>query len=249
MATVLKAGAAGPRVLALQTLLTHNVTGRRFYHGRLDGEFAGLTGQACVRAKFILGYAVRGCQPVAGDLLIAFLSGKRKTTPAMQARAHRRAQPKPKPPEKTMQQKALAYMHAHIGEHESPPGSNHCPATVEWGHGDIPWCCVLCSLSYIHAGSTAFSAKAYRHQSVPALLADAQAGRNGLSITHSPAHGDLVVWNYPGGSAADHVTEFDEWLEGHTIFSDIGGNEGTSGIVKRDVNHVTYVRAFIRVGH
>lgn len=247
MPTTLNAGDKGPRVLALQKLLVSNVTKRQFYHGKLDSEFGALTGQACVRAKFILGYAVRGCQPVAGDLLIAYLSGKRAPSDAMKARAKRRAQPKPKPPAKTVQQKAMAYMHAHLGEHESPAGSNHCPATVEWGHGNMPWCCVICSLSYIHAGSTAFSAKAYRHQSVPALLADAQAGRNGLSITRNPVHGDLTVWNYPGGSAADHVTEFDEWLEGRTIFSDIGGNEGSSGVVKADVNHRTYVRAFIHV--
>jgi len=79
------------------------------------------------------------------------------------------------------------------------------------------------------------------------MLADAQAGRNGLVITKSPVRGDIIVWNYPGGSAADHTTMFGEWEEGRTIFSDIGGNEGASGVVKADVNHRTYVRAFIHV--
>lgn len=247
MSTILNAGDEGPRVLALQKLLVHNVTRRQFYHGKLDGDFGALTGQACVRAKFILGYAVRGCQPVAGQMLIAFLSGKRKITPAMQARAHRRTQPKPKPLEKTMQEKAWAYMHAHLGDHESPPGSNHCPATVTWGHGDMAWCNVIVSLAYINAASHAFSAVAQRFQYVPGMLADAQAGKNGLVITKSPVRGDLTVWNYPGGGNADHTTMFGEWEEGHTIFSDIGGNEGSSGVVKADVNHRTYVRAFIHV--
>ena len=249
MSTILKAGARGPRVLALQKLLVTNTTGHRFYHGPLDGEFGPLTGQACSRAKFILGYALRGCRPIAGRLLIAFLSGKRKITPAMQARAHRRAQPKPKPkpPEQTMREKAWAYMHAHLGDHESPPRSNHCPATVTWGHGDMAWCNVLVSLAYINAASHAFSAKSQRFQYVPGMLADAQAGHNGLVITKSPIRGDLVVWNYPGGGNADHTTMFGEWEEGHTIFSDIGGNEGANGVVKADVNHVTYVRAFIHV--
>jgi len=49
----------------------------------------------------------------------------------MKARAKRRAQPKPAPPAKTLQQKAWADMRAHLGEHESPPGSNQCPDTVE----------------------------------------------------------------------------------------------------------------------
>jgi len=39
-----------------------------------------------------------------------------------------------------------------------------------------------------------------------------------------------------GGGNADHTTMFGEWEEGHTIFSDIGGNEGSSGVVKADVN-------------
>jgi hypothetical protein len=253
MATVLKAGAAGPRVLALQKLLVHNVTGHMFYHGRLDGEFGwsgngGLTGQACVRAKWRLGYAVKSCQPVAGALLIAYLSGKRVPTADMKARTHRRAQPKPEPPAKTLQQKAWADMHAHLGEHESPPGSNHCPDTVEWGHGDMAWCGVRCSLAYIHAGeSVAFSKSAGRFQYVPGLLESARQGHYGLSITKSPMRGDLVVWDYPPTGGADHVTMFGEWEEGHTIFSDIGGNEGSSGICKADVNHRTYVRAFIRV--
>lgn len=50
-----------------------------------------------------------------------------------------------------------------------------------------------------------------------------------------------------GGGNADHTTMFGEWEEGHTIFSDIGGNEGSTGVVKADVNHRTYVRAFIHV--
>jgi hypothetical protein len=40
---------------------------------------------------------------------------------------------------------------------------------------------------------------------------------------------------------------FGEWEEGHTVFYDIGGNEGSSGVVKADVNHRTYVRALIHV--
>lgn len=48
--------------------------------------------------------------------------------------------------------------------------------------------------------------------------------------------------------SGDHTTMFGEWEEGHTIFSDIGGNEGANGVVKADVNHRAYVRAFIHVG-
>lgn len=147
---------------------------------------------------------------VAGDLLIAYLSGKRAPSDAMKVRAKRRAQPKPKPPAKTLQQKAWADMVAHLGEHESPAGSNHCPDTVEWGHGNMPWCNVRVSLAYIHAGSVAFSAAKYRFQLVSAMLEDAKQGRNGLVITKSPTRGDIIVWDYPGGSAADHTTMFGE---------------------------------------
>lgn len=34
-----------------------------------------------------------------------------------------------------------------------------------------------------------------------------------------------------------------------TTAVDIGGNEGNAGIVKRDVNSLGYVLAFIRVAH
>lgn len=247
MAKILKAGSTGPRVLALQKLLVTNVTRSRFYHGRLDGEFGDLTGQACVRAKFTLGYAMRSCRPVAGDILTALLSGKRVPSAEMKVRAKRRAQRRPGPPEKTMREKAWAYMVAHQGDHESPPGSNHCPATVAWGHGDMAWCNVLVSLAYIRAASHAFSIVTQRFQFVPGMLADALAGKNGLVITKSPVRGDIIVWNYPGGGNADHTTMFGEWEEGRTLFSDIGGNEGANGVVKADVNHRTYVRAFIRV--
>ena len=245
MSKILKRGDKGPEVKALQLLLANdphspNAANTKFYHGAIDGDFRGLTGQACVRAKFKLGYAARGCQPVAGALLIAYLTGKRAPTAVMRKAAARRRKDHPA-------QKAWADMVAHLGEHESPPGSNHCPDTVEWGHGDMSWCNVRVSLSYIHAGSTAFSKDRQRFQYVPAMLADAQAGRNGLVITHNPVRGDIVVWDYPGGGPADHTTEFGEWVEGRTLFRDIGGNEGANGIVKADVNHRTYVRAFIHV--
>jgi len=246
MPRILTPGDHGPRVLALQKLLVHNFTGRRFYYGKIDGLFGPLTRQASVRAKFWLGY--RTCEPVAGDLLMSFLSGRRGLTSAMRTRTIARSKPRPTPPAPSLQQTAFAYMRAHLGEHEDPPGSNHCLATVEWGHGNMPWCNVLVSLANIHAGSTAFSAKAYRFQLVSAMLEDARGGKNGLVVTRSPHHGDIVVWDYPGGSSADHTTMFNEWLDGgRRLFSDIGGNEGQSGVVKADVNHVNFVRAWIHV--
>jgi len=239
-------GDHGPRVKALQELLVHNHTGRRFYYGKLDGQFGALTRQACARAKWWLGYST--CEPVAGDLLEGFLTGKRALTAAMKQRVVQRKKPRPRPPEKTLQQRAFADMRAHLGEHEMPAGSNHCPDTVEWGHGAMPWCNVRVSLSYIHAGSTAFSKSAQRFQLVSAMLEDAKAGKHGLVVTQHPVHGDVIVWDYPGGSSADHTTEFNEWLDsGHTMFSDIGGNEGLSGVCKADVNNFAFVRAFIHV--
>ena len=249
MSDSLHAGDHGPKVLALQKLLVHNVTGRRFYYGALDGDFGRLTQQGCSRAKWWLGYIASQCDPVAGELLASFLSGKRAETAAMKARVTARKKPKPPAPAQTLQQKAFADMRAHLGEHELPAGSNHCPDTVEWGHGDMPWCNVRVSLAYMHAGSTAFSPKLYRYQLVSAMLEDARAGMHGLVITHHPVHGDIVVWDYPGGGNADHTTMFNEWLDGTSIFSDIGGNEGNAGVCKADVNHVAFVEAWIHVQH
>lgn len=120
---------------------------------------------------------------VARGLLIALTSSERAQTVAMKKRAKRRAPPKPKTPEKTFLEKTWADMRAQLGEHESPPGSNHCPDTGECGRGDMPWCNVRVSLAYIHAGSDAFSVARYRFQLVSAMLEDAKAGRNGLVIT------------------------------------------------------------------
>lgn len=88
--TVTKPFTRGSDVRHLQELLQR----RKWLGGKLDGVYGPATAQAVYHAKLLLGYGKP--DQVAGDVLVAYLSGKKKPTAAMRARARRLATVKPK---------------------------------------------------------------------------------------------------------------------------------------------------------
>lgn len=235
----------GEDVRALQRDLHRNPYGD-FYRFKVDGGYGPVTAHRVAAAKWHLGYP--SFEPVAGPQLMGLLTGAKPLPAAYQKRrAARQAAPKPKPhPEATMAHKALNWALGTVGQHENPPGSNHCPATVAWGHGNMAWCNVLVSLAYIHAGSEAFSKSAQKWQFVPAMLAAARHHQDGLRCLpfKDLRPGDIIVH----GPGAYHTTLHDRIVSvGQRLEWDVGGNEGWGGTVYHDLHDASLADAFIRV--
>jgi len=237
----------GADVRALQTALHTNPYGD-FYQFAIDGVFGPLTAGRCGAAKWHLGYAPGTTEPIAGQELMDILTARKALPPAYAKLREARLHPQPpKPhPQNTMAQRALAWALTKVGQHEEPPGSNHCFATVEWGHGDMQWCDVFVSLAYIHAGSTAFSKSAQKWQYVPAMLSAAQDGNKGLHVVKFAdlLPGDIIVHG-PGAyhtTLNARLTSIPQRLD-----YDVGGNEGNLGYVYHDLHDASLADAFIRV--
>ena len=227
--------------MAQKQLNGGNVFGIDFHPGATDGQFGEQTGAACVRAKTFLGYAPSQIAPSYGDELAGYLSGKRLPF------AHKFWQQRL--PEK-LGDKALAQARIHLGEHESPSGSNKQQFGAWYGSNGVPWCAEFVSYCYWRAGSSSFAAgKHYAY--VPYIVNDARAGRNGMSVTQKPEPGDLVCYDWQGNGVADHVGLFERWanssfiaVEGNTAV----GNDSNGGKVMERTRKRSQVQAFVRVG-
>jgi len=95
--------------------------------GEVDGAYGPVSAQGAYRSKYWLGYA----QPdqAAGDVLLAYLEGRRVVTPKMEEEARLR---KFEAAEVPLRQKALDYMLRQLGTKEKPPGSNRIDWASDW---------------------------------------------------------------------------------------------------------------------
>jgi len=234
----------GADVRALQSALHKNPYGD-FYRFKVDGGYGPVTAHRVAAAKWHLGYP--SFEPFCAQQLMDFLSGHRKLSPAFEARRKARQAESRKPhPQDTMAEKALHWALGTVGQHETPPGSNHCPATDEWGHGPMAWCNVEVSLAYIHAGSQAFSKNAQKWQFVPSMLQAARNHQDGLHCIQFKEllPGDIIVH----GPGAYHTTLHDRIVSvGSRLEWDVGGNEGWGGTVYHDLHDAGLADSFIRV--
>ena len=212
-----------------------------YYTAKSDGEFGPLTAQACYRAQYWLGYATPA--QTFGTNLEKLLLGKTRLTPEAKKRIalrKRRAQLKP------LREKALAQMQRFVGLSEHPPGSNHVPEINGWwGRGDGAWCARCVSKAYITAGSRAF-VRGRDYQYVPTLVADARAGRNGLTVTLEPRPGDLVCYDWDGSNFAsdkNHVGMFVSGSRGSfkTIEGNVDSRCDFRSRTSRSAPHVVFV--------
>jgi peptidoglycan hydrolase-like protein with peptidoglycan-binding domain len=239
----------GPQVLAAQKVLNGgNVYGKDFLQGAVDGQFGEETGRACIRAKYWLGYGTTDLRATYGSALDEYLHALAQPDAAMQKRRELRLKQAAHPP---MRAAALAESLKHIGTKERPPGSNIVRFS-KWYGITGPWCAMFVTWCYAAANSKAF-VKGKHYAYVPYIVADARAGRNGLSVTRDPQPGDVVCYDWDGG-AADHTGLFEKWASGsHDAFTAIEGNtsvgnDSNGGEVMRRNRISRQVQAFVRVG-
>lgn len=155
-------------------------------------------------------------------------------------------------PSSTVRLAALAKAKTYIGYKESPAGTNGNMFGSWYGANYEPWCAMLVTYCFelgSDGGSPSF-AKGSRYAYVPYIVRDAQARKNGLSLTSGPKAGDLVCYDW-GGGEYDHVGIFEggdtaSWtaIEGNTSTS----NNSNGGQVMRrsrtifQANKVAFVR-------
>lgn len=241
--------ARGERVEAAQRRLAgENVFEANYQPGAIDGVFGEASGRACKRAKYWCGYPLDKMLPVYGDVVDAYLSGRRKLPPSYQkARSSRLAAARLKP----LREKALARAVSQIGKHEEPFGSNRNPYGAWYGMNGVPWCAEFVTWCYVLEGSKGL-ARGSRYAYVPWIVNAARAGNFHLAITSSPQPGDLVCFDWDHDGLADHVGLYERDLPGDK-FSTIEGNTSTSsdsngGQVMRRERARSQVQAFVHVG-
>lgn len=207
----------GQDVLDLQHALKKNAFDKDFMaDGKVDGEFAKFTAQGCYRAQYWLGYAKPNQS--AGTPLVAYLLGKR-TLPAPM-REKRAARIKKAADEAPLRIKAYKEALTHVGVKESPAGSNMQPFGKWYGWNGVAWCAIFQSYCAAASGSK-FAVRMKRWAYCPYVVADAHAGKNGLTVVKSPKQGDWVIY---GKSLAHHIEMFDHWITEGRTFAAIGGN-------------------------
>jgi hypothetical protein len=190
------------------------------------------TAQAVYRAQYWMGYRVPTQK--ANDQFMRWLIGKDAITPYMRVLRAWRIKHKPTIP---LRLKALDVARGLVGK----PGS-----VVEGWYGvSDAWCAMTVCYEYVHAGSKVFKRGGYTAW-VPAIVSDAKAGRNHLSVTKNPQPGDLVTYDWSGNKngAGDHVGI----VEKPSPLATIEGNAGPT--VKRidRSGELGLVLAFIHVG-
>lgn len=247
----------GPAVKRAQHSLQANVFGEDFKPGKVDGVYGEATARAAIRAKYLLGYPDAKVKGTYGDELESYLTGT-SLPPLYRLRRAQRA----KQPAAPLRAAALKEALRHVGEKESPMGSNNITYSrwyedssgAGWTTRDPgpPWCAMFASYCYVHAGSKVFQ-KGEHYAYVPYVVHDARAGANGLSSTADPQEGDLVCYDWNGDGVADHVGLFQAWKNkaGGTFVAVEGntgvGNDSNGGqVMKRDRKR-SQVQVFVRV--
>ena len=234
----------GPEVKVMQAAIKK----KGWLKGAVDGVYGPLSAQSAYRSKYWLGYMK--LDQTAGDTLLAYLTGKKKPTEAMQKRAAARRKAAATKP---IRQKALDWLKTKLGDKEHPAGSNRVPWASEW-YGLIgPWCAMAVTRAYVEAGSQAFK-RTSRYAYVPYMVNDAHAGHNNLALTNEPKPGDLVMYDWDDDGIADHVGLFERWkdkangvftaIEGNTAV----GNDSNGGECMRRERRRSQVRCFAHVG-
>ena len=242
------------KILTLTTPLTHGpsvdraqriLTNRGYFVGTIDGVFGEITGRACVDAKYALGYAAKNVKPSYGTDLEAFLSGKKKPTPAMRIRANQRKK------KVTLGAAALKVAREYVGVKENPPGSNKVLFS-EWYGVVGPWCAMFLTYCMVQAGSKTF-AKGTRYAYCPYILTDARQNR-GMTVVQPDAarSGDIVLYSWNNDGVANHVGLVATPPKGGISFLALEGNtavgaDSDGGEVMVRQRHIKDVIAFVRV--
>ncbi|HSV08530.1 MAG TPA: CHAP domain-containing protein [Candidatus Binatus sp.] len=154
----------------------------------------------------------------------------------------------------TLREAALGRAIGEIGNAESPSGSNNQKYGSWYGMNGVPWCAIFCTWAYENEGDSPAFVKGSRYSYVPYIVADAYAGRYGLSVTDDPIPGDLVCYDWAWDTIYDHVGMFEAWQPGSgTSFTAVEGNTSTSNnsnggqVMRRTRNRGAQGTVFVRV--
>lgn len=236
---------SGPDVTEAQTQL-HTSRFGDFHPGKVDGTYGNHTAAAVRRAKYWTGVrkrTIRGRHKnTYGPRLHAVLSGERKLTVAQRVRRARRLWQLER---ETKLSKMVKIAAGQVGTKESPPDSNRVIYSSWYGIVG-PWCAMFVSWCAMKAGIR------FHYAFVPFVVADARAGRNGLTtVTLEGARaGDLVCFDWERDGTADHIGILVS-KSGSTIHTIEGntslGNDSNGGEVMRRERDVSLVQAFVRI--
>ena len=212
MSGYLKYGSKGDKVRHLQRLLNDNAYFRPRHRLVVDGQIGPRTCSVIQQTKYRMGYQKGSITPVAGATLFAYLEKKRPLPSVYRARREARlaAIEKAKHVESAqtkMRLHALAIIKGELGTMENPPHSNHIKYTTWWGWGNVAYCVIGISWSWVKAGSKAF-VRGARWAGTDLFLADAKYGRNGIHLTNDPDPGCPGVIDFNGHSDPDHGITF-----------------------------------------
>ena len=156
---------------------------------------------------------------------------------------------------------AVALREANAGVHEVPSGSNRGPRVEQYQAVDnIPgggyaWCAAFVTWCYRQAF---WPEDGWNVAYVPSWVAEARAGRHGLSLVSNPGAGDLVAFDWQGDGKHDHIGIV-RWtvpvpggrvaftVEGNTSAGASGSQDNGDGVYKRNRFCRTGREVFIRV--
>lgn len=229
-----------------------------FRPGEVDGVFGTTTGNACERAKYWLGYAVKDITPTYGQILENYLGGYKDLPSLYKSRRAARLKASLQTPLRVKAfNRALAELK--LGVKESPAGSNRVKYSVWYGVIG-PWCAMFVTFCYAAAGSKISFVKGKRYAYTPYMVQDAR-GRDWKLRTLTKdevKQGDIVMYDWEGGGRTgsayktDHTGLFEKWTnKSKGLFTAIEGNTSTTnnsngGAVMRRNRTISQVSAFIR---
>lgn len=156
-----------------------------------------------------------------------------------------RAKPAPSAP-RGVRLQAVRWALGQLGVHEQPEGSNRGPHIDAWsqriGLLGVAWCGIFVHESFFQAGRDLHNAVA----STDFIRGSAEAEENGLRAIplRQARRGDLVLLDFPGGDADDHVAIVTRGLKADRVTT-VDGN--SSNRVKRNSYATSSVAIAVRV--
>lgn len=200
------------------------------YTGSIDGIYGPGTASATKRCKYWLGYPQSQIYGTFGAAVYSYLVPKSnpayKPLPAdYQKRRAARIKAAAQPPKV----KALALARQQVGKaypwgHEYPAYSNSCTYSQWWGYRGA-WCLMFCDYWLSQVGRTLGFSRNDGTAYVPELVNRARYGHYGLSLTSTPAPGDLITFHTRYG-ADQHVGFFIGWGANSTVVTCDGNTVG-----------------------
>lgn len=247
----------GNHAAEAQHLLQDNRWHKMFYHGPLDGIYGEKSAAGTRHAKFFLGFPrahVNGANgAIFGERLHGFLVGP-KQPGHLKLPADYKARMKHRQHDLLVKRDwhdhVIQVARSHLHETEHPPNSNQTVFN-QWYYGHMvagPWCAMFASYCIQEAKGPTWFKYAY----CPYILRDANAGLNGMHVTHAPGQGAVVLFDWNDDGVADHVELFVKWDTKGQSFQSIGGNTGpqdasNGGQVLQSQRFTSDVAAFIHV--